>query len=154
LATAPQQLEEFISRYSPSIAAQARAGLRKLRARFPHATQLVYDNYNALAIGFGPSERASEVILSLALYPKWVTLFFLQGVRLADPAGILTGSGNQVRQLRLASAADLDRPELVELMQRAMREAKVPLEPRGDGSKGALLIKSISAKQRPRRPAD
>ena len=70
--------------------------------------QLVYDNYNALAIGFGPSERASEAIFSIVLYPRWVTLFFLQGAGLADPKRLLKGSGKVVRHIVLASAADLD----------------------------------------------
>ena len=71
------QLDAFLDKYTPAVATLARACLAKMRARLPGAVQLVYDNYNALAIGFGPSERASEAIFSIALYPRWVTLFFL-----------------------------------------------------------------------------
>ena len=46
---------------------------------------------NALAIGFGPTERASEAIFSIAVFPRWVSLFFLQGAGLPDPDGILQG---------------------------------------------------------------
>ena len=79
------QLDAFLDKYTPPVATLARACLAKMRARLPGAVQLVYDNYNALAIGFGPSERASEAIFSIALYPRWVTLFFLQGAALPDP---------------------------------------------------------------------
>ena len=65
------QLDAFLDKYTPAVAMLARACLAKMRARLPGAVQLVYDNYNALAIGFGPSERASEAIFSIALYPRW-----------------------------------------------------------------------------------
>jgi len=35
---------------------------------------MVYDNYNGLVIGFGPTERASQGIVSLTIFPRWVTL--------------------------------------------------------------------------------
>jgi hypothetical protein len=33
-----------------------------MRGYLPGAIELVYDNYNALAIGFGPSEKSSDAI--------------------------------------------------------------------------------------------
>lgn len=100
MPTAQTQLDGFIDKYTPEIAKQARVQLKKLRKRLPGATQLVYDNYNALVIGFGPSGRASQVIFSIAIYPNWVTLFFLKGARLADPEGLLKGGGSTVRHAR------------------------------------------------------
>ena len=104
------QLRAFLAKFSPEIAARAQAILKKMRARYPSALELVYDNYNALAIGFGPTERASEVIFSIAIYPNWINLFFLQGKTLPDPKKILQGSGNQVRHIRLTSPEMLDEP--------------------------------------------
>jgi hypothetical protein len=80
-----RQLAGFIARFTPEVAELAEAVLNKMRRRYPTALELVYDNYNALAIGFSPTERASDGIFSIALYPKWVSLFFLQGARLPDP---------------------------------------------------------------------
>jgi hypothetical protein len=51
------QLDRFLSAYTPEIEAFARSALGKLRKRLPHAVEMVYDNYNALVCGFGPSER-------------------------------------------------------------------------------------------------
>ncbi|MCA1560567.1 MAG: hypothetical protein LC804_09980 [Acidobacteria bacterium] len=56
------QLAECIARYTPEIASRARVILSKMRKRLPGAFELVYDQYNALVIGYGPSERASEAI--------------------------------------------------------------------------------------------
>jgi len=144
------QLDAFLDKYTPAVATLARACLVKMRARLPGAVQLVYDNYNALAIGFGPSERAGEAIFSIALYPRWVTLFFLQGAGLADPRRLLKGSGKVVRHIVLASAADLDQPAILDLMAQALRRAAVGIDPTAPGR---LVIRSVSAKQRPRRPA-
>jgi hypothetical protein len=144
------QLESFLDKFTPEVATLARDCLTKMRARLPGAMQLVYDNYNALAIGFGPSERASEAIFSIVLYPRWVTLFFLQGAGLADPKRVLKGSGKVVRHIVLASAADLDLPAIQDLMGRALKRAEVGIDPTAPGR---LVIRSICAKQRPRRPA-
>ena len=144
------QLDGFLDKYTPAIAALARACLDRMRARLPGAVQLVYDNYNALAIGFGPSERAGEAIFSIALYPRWVTLFFLDGAGLPDPKHLLKGSGKVVRHIVLASATDLDLPAIQRLMAEALRRADPGIDPAASGS---LVIRSISAKQRPRRPA-
>src|ERR1700675_859935 len=58
------QLDDLLDKYTPEVAAAARQCLKKMKARLPGATQLVYDTYNALGIGFRPSEKASEVIFS------------------------------------------------------------------------------------------
>jgi hypothetical protein len=147
--TPKQQLDGFIGKFEPGIARQARAAVKAMRAKFPHALALVYDNYNALAIGFGPSERASEAIFSIAVFPKWVSLFFLQGAGLKDPKTLLKGSGNQARHIVLTDLALLDHPDVEALMQAALASAKVPLDANAEGG---LIIKSVSAKQRPRRP--
>jgi hypothetical protein len=144
------QLENFLDKFTPAVATLARACLTKMRARLPGAVQLVYDNYNALVIGFGPSERASEAIFSIVLYPRWVTLFFLQGAGLADPKQLLKGRGKVVRHIVLASAADLDLPAVQELMAKALRRSEVGINP---AAPGRLVVRSICAKQRPRRPA-
>jgi hypothetical protein len=144
-----RQLKQFIDRYSPGVAAVARQALAKMRVRLPGAIELVYDNYNTLAIGFGPSERASEAIFSIALYPRWVSLFFLQGAGLRDPHGLLKGSGKVVRHIVLKDAGTLDEPGVSELMEQALERASVPLDAT---QPYRLVIKSVSAKQRSRIP--
>lgn len=145
------QLDDFLDKFTPEIAGQARHALRRMRARLPGAVELVYDNYNALAIGFGPTDRTAEAIFSIALYPRWVSLFFLMnGTRLRDSANCLEGNGNQARHIKLKSPAMIDDPGVQDLIAQALElsEKKIdPAQPR------RLIIKSVSAQQRPRRPA-
>lgn len=144
-----KQLDTFLVRYDPKIASLARSALVKMRKRLPGPIEMVYDNYYALVIGFVPNERPSDAIFSIALYPDHVSLCFLQGAGILDPHGRLLGSGNVARHIRLESAAALDDLEIVSLMNTALNRAKVPLDPK---QPRRLIIKSISAKQRPRRP--
>lgn len=147
---AEKQLADFMAKYSPEIAALAQATLAKMRERLPGAVELVYDNYNALAIGFGPNEKASDAIFSIALYPRWVSLFFLQnGARLPDPKKLLKGNGKLVRHIVLKDASDLDTPAIKLLMNHALKQADEPID---SATRNRIIIKSISAKQRPRRP--
>jgi hypothetical protein len=147
--TAESELAGFIAKFEPAMQSRIRDCRAKLQARFPGAVQLVYDNYNFLVIGFGPTRRASDAILSLAAHARGVNLCFLQrGPELPDPTSILRGNGNVVRNVALDSPDDLDRPDVSALVDVALRLAATPM----DASTGAeLIIKSISAKQRPRR---
>ena len=95
-----------------------------MRARLPDAVELVYDTYNSLAIGFGLSEKASDAIFSIVRYPRYVTLFFLQGVHVPDPKQLRQGSGNVVRRIKLELTTDLDKPAIRELMAAALTSAK------------------------------
>jgi len=147
--TAAQQLETFLDEFTPDVAAIARSALKKVRRQMPPSIELVYDNWNGLVIGFGPSMRASEAVLSVAIFPDHVTLCFLYGVELADPKKLLAGGGNQVRHIKLKSAADLDRPEIKELIAHSLETGPAPF-PKSLARK--LVIKSISPKRRPRRP--
>ena len=147
--TPQAELNGFIRKFLPATAKEGHAALRTLRKLMPGATQLVYDNYNFLVVGFGPSERASDAVMSLAFAPRWLALCFLQaGPKLPDPTKILRGSGGVVRNVRLMKAKDLDAPDVRALIKVALSRARVPI-PKG---KGKLIIRSISAKQRPRRP--
>jgi hypothetical protein len=145
-----EQLAAFLAKFTPEVAAQAEAIRNVMRRRYPTALELVYDNYNALAIGYCPTERTSEVIFSVAVYPRWVTLFFFQGKGLPDPERRLQGGGNQVRHIRVDSLDLFDDPAVRALMDEAVARAAVPFDPR---SQHRLIIKSVSAKQRPRRPS-
>jgi hypothetical protein len=142
-------LRRFIGKFSPPVQAVATQALRKMRARLPSAIELVYDNYNALAIAFGPTERVSDVIFSIALYPRWVSLFFKRGATLPDPQGILKGSGNEMRHIVLETADTLDRPAVRRLMKSAVNAATPKID---STARRRIVIKSVSAKQRPRRP--
>jgi hypothetical protein len=150
MANPEKELRRFIGRYAPEVRAVGEAALARLGKRIPGAVALVYDNYNALAVGFGPTERASDVVLSVALYPRWVSLFFMKGVGLPDPDRVLRGSGKVVRHVVLGNARDLDKPAIRALIEAALERSPKAIDPK---ARGRTVIKSVSARQRPRRPS-
>src|SRR6476661_8386365 len=143
-----QQLAGFIRKFDPAVQRVVRSCRAALRKRFPTAIEQVYDNYNFLAIGYCSTDRTSDCIVSLAVSAKGVALSFYHGATLPDPGHTLSGNGVQNRFVRLRSGKDLSEPAIDALLLAAVRQAKTPLPKSGRGS---TLIKSVSAKQRPRR---
>jgi len=149
MSEAEKQLKTFIAKFDPAMQVRIRAARKAVRKRLPTAYELVYDNYNFFVIGYGPTERPSDAIISLACQASGVAMCFLSGASLPDPKKILQGSGKRVRSIKLPSADVLDQPEVATLLKAAV--AAAPAFPRT--GKGQLVIRSVSAKQRPRRKA-
>ena len=146
--TPEQQIVEFIAKFDPTVAKNIRACRGVLRKRMPTANEIVYDNYNFFVIGYSSTERPSDSIVSLAAAANGVGLAFIYGATLPDPSKILLGKGVQNRFIRLPNAKRLGEPEVEALLRAAIAQGKAPLPKSG---KGKTIIKSISAKQRPRR---
>src|SRR6187401_1298620 len=121
--SAESELDGFLAKYTPEVAALGQAALDKMRERLPGAIELVYDNYNALVIGFGPTERPSDALFSVVVYPRYVSLCFLTGASLSDPDGVLRGEGKLVRNVRLPAAGVIDDPAVSALMDQASGHA-------------------------------
>ncbi|HEV8600808.1 MAG TPA: hypothetical protein VGQ69_15710 [Gemmatimonadales bacterium] len=147
-ATPEQQLKSFIAKFAPRHQSLIRAVRKDLRKRFPTAFELAYDNYNFFVIGYGPTDRPSDCIVSMTAGANGVSLCFIRGIGLPDPHKLLLGSGNQTRFIRLESAAVLARPAVSALLDAAIVRAKAPFRASG---RGELIIRSVSKKQRPRR---
>ena len=148
--SAEQQLNRFIGKFALNDQRLIRAVRTAVRRRFANAWELVYDNYNFFVIGYSPTERPSDAIVSITARAGSVALCFIRGAALPDPNKVLHGSGAQTRFIRLDSADFLARPEIEKLIASAIAGARVPLPPPG---RGRLIIRSISATQRPRRKA-
>jgi hypothetical protein len=140
----------FIDKFDPENRRLIRAVRRALRDRFPTAYELAYDNYNFFVLGYSPTERPSEAIVSMAAGANGVGVCFLRGATLPDPKKVLLGSGNQTRFIRVPSVGVLARPEIKALFAAAVAQSRTRFRKTG---KPALIVRSISAKQRPRRRA-
>jgi hypothetical protein len=146
--TPAAQVTSFIAKFDPAVAALIRSARSAMRKRMPTALELVYDNYNFFVIGYSSTERASDCVVSLACGANGVSLSFYHGASLPDPDGVLLGSGTQNRFVRLESAKTLSTPAVERLIAAALAQATTPMPASG---KTRTIVKSISAKQRPRR---
>jgi hypothetical protein len=145
---AEQQVRTFIAKFEPKQRTLIRAVRKALRRRFPTAEELVYDYRNSFVIGYSPTERGSDSIVSIAAGTSGLRLYFNYGPTLPDPMKILLGSGKQTRFIPLESVRVLTRPEVEALIAAVIAIAKIPLRETG---RGKLVIKSNRTKQRPRR---
>lgn len=148
-ASPARQLAGFIAKFDPAVARLVRSARSVLRKRFPSATEIVYDNYNALAIGYASTDRTSDVFVTLAVYARGVNLYFMYGAALPDPERQLKGNGNQGRFVPLETVAMLRTAAIDALIRAAVAESDHPLPKTG---RGRTIVRSVSKKQRPRRP--
>lgn len=146
--TPESQLRAFIAKFDPRDQKLIRAIRRAVRKLLPTANELVWDNYNFFVIGYSPTERPTDAIISIAARANGIGLCFIRGAKLPDPQKVLLGSGNQTRFIRLESPSTLARPEVEALLSAAIALAQPPLPERG---RGKLIIRSVSAKQKTRR---
>ncbi len=100
-----------------------------MRARLSGAVSIVYDNYNALAIGFGSGEEIADVIFSVALYPRWISLFFFDIIEMPDPEKLLRGEGKTCRHIVLKSPEMLDTPAVENLIAYALARLTHEIDP-------------------------
>ena len=140
------RLSAFLSRFPPEIVALVKRCLPKLRRAFPGSYQLVYDYSNSLVVAFGMSDRGYEAIVAMAIFPRWVRLYFDKA--LPDPKGLLEGSGGKVRSVALEAASDLDHGDIHALIKAAIKHSGATF-PRARAIR--VVIKSESKKRRPRR---
>lgn len=148
--TQDHRIDAFIDKYDPLIARQYRSARAKLRKYFPRGFELVYNNYNALAIAYSTTDTASGVVMSVTAYPKWVSVFFTNGAKLSDPKKLLKGAGSRIRHIVLESPDDLESRAVKQLIAQAIKPytgqfAATPQR--------TTIIKSAMANHRPRRPS-
>ena len=142
-----KEVEGFIDKFEPAMAKMIREVRASVRKRLPGANELVWDNYNFFVLGYSPTERPSDSWISLAANAKGVGLCFYWGAELPDPKGILQGSGSQNRFVRLVDGVKTLKDARVDDLIQAAVDNGEPM-PKG---KGVTVVRSVAAKQRPRR---
>src|SRR5580698_8763975 len=139
--TPKAQLDAFLDKFTPEMAKSTRGALAAMRKICPGAIELVYDNYNALAIGFATGERVKDVWFSIAVYPNWASIFFFKTLPLKDTDKLLKGLGSTTRHIVLAEGAKtLNSKPVRALIDQALKKAEQPFQ---SGGKGRIIIKSI-----------
>lgn len=126
------RLIEYLKPYDPRVSALALALREMVLSIAPDAPEMIYDAYNAVAFGFSYTGRLKEAFIHIATYAKHVNLGFNYGATLADPHGVLKGSGKQIRHIKVERSADLDLPYLKEYIWAAIAQAGKPQSPAAD----------------------
>lgn len=117
---------------------------------FPEANELIYDNYNALAIGWSVDDKMGNTFCTMAIFRtnQNVHFGFYRGHELADTEKILLGKGNQYRYVLVNSTKDFPKSYLQKLMVDAYANALARMKNKATDIKGLTITKSVSAKKR------
>jgi hypothetical protein len=119
--------------------------------RYPQCNELIYDNYNAVAFGWSPTEKLGDTFCSVAVYNnKDVHFGFYWGSKIADPENMLLGKGNQYRYIKLNNQAGFPEQYITQLIADAYSYSLSQLKKEAVFSEGKTIVKSISpTKKRP-----
>ena len=119
----PPELVKFLKPYDRAIQTLALSLRSLVLEEMAPCYENIYDAYNAVAIGFGSSDRLQDGVFHIAVYANHVNLGFNHGASLDDPLGILKGTGKRIRHITIKSPADLARPEVRSYIRRAHKLA-------------------------------
>ena len=126
------RLLKFLEAYDPAISVIGLALRDMVLEEAPDAPEMMYDAYNAVAFGYSFTGRLKEAFIHIACYARHVNLGFNYGATLADPRGVLVGSGRQLRHIKILSVGDLEKPYLKEYICAAIAQAGGVQKPGAD----------------------
>jgi hypothetical protein len=117
---------------------------------YPHCNELIYDNYNALAFGWSPTDRLGHTFCSVAVLPHYVHFGFYWGTQISDPEKILLGKGKQYRYIKVENKKDFPKAYILKLMKDAFANSVAKVKDNTEIRKGMTITKSVSpVKKRP-----
>jgi Domain of unknown function (DU1801) len=119
---------------------------------YPQSNELIYDNYNALALGWSLSERLGHTFCSIAVFRtnKNVHFGFYRGAELSDPKKLLLGKGNQYRYVLVKVKDKFPNAYIKQLLKQAYINARTRLTEESETRVGMIITKSISPTKRAR----
>jgi hypothetical protein len=117
---------------------------------YPQANELIYDNYNALAFGWSPTDRVGHTFCSIAVgrTSHNVHFGFYWGSEIADPNKILIGEGNQYRYILVKDKKEFPKAYIKRLVKEAYANSLAKVKDPKQIREGETITKSVSAVKR------
>src|SRR6516162_3247289 len=112
-------LEKFLTPYPPEVQQMALWLRDWVWDLYPDSNELIYDNYNAVSLGWSHTARVGHSFCSVAVMPRYVHFGFYWGSELADPQKVLLGKGNRYRYIIVAGKEDFPVPYMMKLVRGA-----------------------------------
>ena len=120
---------------------------------YPTANESIYDNYNALAFGWSPTDRLGHTFCSVAVgrTSKNVHFGFYWGSQISDPKKMLIGEGNQYRYILVKSKETFPKAYIKKLVKEAYSNSVAKVKDKRQLTQGATITKSVSPAKRTNR---
>lgn len=115
----------------------------------PEANELIWDNYNALAMAYSKSEKLKDAFCHLAVYAQHVNLGFNRGTELSKGPIQLKGKGKLIRHFPVKDIQTFPKSEIENMIWEAVGISE-NLNPELIEKKdlGKSIVMSISEKKR------
>lgn len=147
-ATVTNDLKKILSPY-PKKVRDIILSLRKfVWELYPQSNELIYDNYNAVAIGWSASDKLSHTFCTMAAYADYAHFGFYYGNKISDPEKRLSGKGNQYRYIKVEDLKDFPGTYIKQLLKEAWANALAGLKDGKQPITSMTIVKSVSAKKR------
>ncbi len=114
------QLHHFIAPYDQNIQKLALALRNFVVDLVPQANELIWDNYNAVAIAYSKSDQLKDAFCHIALYAKHVNFGFNRGAELPPSSLQLNGTGKLIRHINVKDFASFPREEVAKMIWEAV----------------------------------
>jgi hypothetical protein len=117
---------------------------------YPQTNELIYDNYNALAVGWSPTDRVGHTFCSIAVgrTSNNVHFGFYWGSEIADPDKMLLGEGNQYRYILVPDKNKFPKSYIKKLVKEAYANSMAKVKDQKQIRNGQTIVKSVSVKKR------
>lgn len=117
---------------------------------YPQTNELVYDNFNALAFGWSPTDKVGDTFCTIALYRTNENnhFGFYWGSEIKDPDKILLGGGKQYRYILVDNFDDFPKTYIQKLLKEAYINSLSKIKDEKKILNGQTIIKSISTSKR------
>jgi hypothetical protein len=149
--TPPEELLEFLSRYEPAVQDLALTVREFVLSELAPPSEHIINVY-VVAMGYGPSAKMKDQVCYIGVNTAYLNLGFHRGTELDDPHGLLEGTGNKMRHVKIRSAADLSHPGIRELLAAAWENAGLGPADRSPDGEVVSTFGGSAAKKQPASP--
>ena len=108
------EFDDFLSTYDPQVGALAGQLRILILETLPGMIEQVDPPSKIIAYGYDRTYKG--LVCAIAPQKTYVNLMFSRGADLADPAGLLEGTGKRARHIKVRKQENAERPELRALL--------------------------------------
>jgi hypothetical protein len=114
----------------------------------PETNELIWDNYNAVAIAYSKSDKLKDAFCHIAVYSKHINFGFNRGTELTKSNLKLEGKGKLIRHIKVKDISSFPKEEIKKLIWEAIEVSeKKNTELIAKKGEGESLVMSISEKK-------
>ncbi len=111
---------------------------------YPDSNELIYNNYNAVAIAYSTTDAQKDAFCHIAVYNRHVNFGFNKGTELKDTQAILKGSGASIRHITVKNIKDAPQQYIGDLLKQAYQLSIESLNSKEQIIRGLSFVKASS----------